>query len=177
MFTVASRHYRALDTEDICHRRIAAPTVLMRWLLSLDYVQEHLDLPWLLSEPEKVGAFDTLGIERRLVPLWLYRGAAGSTRPYLLLKLPVVRDADCALFVDAYPGRDTLTALSTWANAHRCLLGALAERLRSVEVVAIVRTDAAIDRDQAILERRVTVHVDRLLRKAAPRATALPYPE
>ena len=48
------RLYRALDAEDIPrHRRIASPTVLMRRLLSLGYVLEHPDPPWLPTEPKK----------------------------------------------------------------------------------------------------------------------------
>ena len=58
---------------DIRYRRIASLTVLMRLLLSLDYVLEHSDLPWLPTEPEKVAAFEALGIERRLLPSRLYR--------------------------------------------------------------------------------------------------------
>ena len=145
---------RALGAEDIRHRRIASPTVLMRRLLSLDYVLEHPDLPWLPTEPEKVGAFETLGIERGL-PSRLYRGAAGSTRRYFPLKLPVALDGDPALFVYADPGHDTPTAFSTWADAHGCLWEALAERHRSVEVVTVVRTDKEFDRAEAILQRRV----------------------
>ena len=72
--------YRALGAEDIRHRRIASTEVLMRRLLSLDYVLEHPDLPWLPTEPEKVRAFEVLGIERRLLPRRVYRGAAGNTR-------------------------------------------------------------------------------------------------
>ena len=71
--------YRALGAEDISHRRIASTEVLMRRLLSLDYVLEHPDLPWLPTEPEKVRAFEALGIERRLLPRRVYRGAAGNT--------------------------------------------------------------------------------------------------
>ena len=40
----------------------------MRRLLSLDYVLEHPGLPWLPTESEKVGAFEALGIERRIAP-------------------------------------------------------------------------------------------------------------
>ena len=50
----------------------------MRRLLSLDYVIEHSALPWLPTEPEKVAAFEALGIERELLPSRLYRGAAGT---------------------------------------------------------------------------------------------------
>ena len=61
--------YRALGTEDIRHRRTASADVLMRRLLSLDYVLEHSGLPWLPTEPEKVAAFEALGIERRVPAL------------------------------------------------------------------------------------------------------------
>ena len=78
--------YRALGAEDIRHRRIASTEVLMRRLLSLDYVLEHSDLPWLPTEHEKVAAFEALGIERGLLPVRVYRGAAGSTRRYFPVK-------------------------------------------------------------------------------------------
>ena len=70
--------YRALGTEHIRHRRTASADVLMRRLLSLDYVIEHSGLPWLPTEHEKVAAFEALGIERELLPSRLYRGAAGA---------------------------------------------------------------------------------------------------
>ena len=146
------RLYRALGAEDIRHRRIASPTVLMRRLLSLDYVLEHPDLPWLPTEPEKVGALEALGIERRLLPSRLYRGAAGSTRRYFPLKLPVALDVGRAVFVYVDPGHDTATALRSWGAAHRGLWTALAERGRSVEVVAVVRTDEEFDRAEAVLD-------------------------
>ncbi len=78
--------YRALGVGDIRRRRIASTEVLMRRLLSLDYVLEHPHLPWLPTEQEKVGAFEALGIERRLLPLRVYRGAAGNTRRHFPLK-------------------------------------------------------------------------------------------
>ena len=60
--------YRALGAEHIRHRRTASADVLMRRLLSLDYVIEHSGLPWLPTEPEKVAAFEALGIERGSCP-------------------------------------------------------------------------------------------------------------
>ena len=78
--------YHALGAEHIRHRRTASADVLMRRLLSLDYVIEHSGLPWLPTEPEKVAAFEALGIERELLPSRLYRGAAGDTRRYFPLK-------------------------------------------------------------------------------------------
>ena len=77
--------YRALGAEDIRHRRTASDEVLLRRLLSLDYVLEHPGLPWLPTESEKVGAFEALGVERRILPSRLYRGAAGNTRRYFPL--------------------------------------------------------------------------------------------
>ena len=115
----------------------------MRRLVSLDCVRDDPHLPWLPTEPEKVGAFETLGIERRLLPSRLYRGAAGSTRRYFPLKLPVVLDADRALFVYVDPGHDTSKALRSWGVAHRRLWMALAERQRSVEVIASARTKSS----------------------------------
>ena len=85
--------YRALGAEHIRHRRTASADVLMRRLLSLDYVIEHSGLPWLPTEPEKVAAFEALGIERELLPSRLYRGAAGDTRRYFPFKLPVALDS------------------------------------------------------------------------------------
>ena len=123
----------------------------MRRLLSLDYVLAHPDLPWLPTEPEKVGAFGTLGIERRLLPSRLYRGAAGSTGRYFPLKLPVALDGDRVLFVYVDPGHDTSKALRSWGAAHCGRWMALAERGRSVEVVAVVRTDEELDRAEAVL--------------------------
>ena len=46
--------YRALDVENIRHRRKASKPVVMRRLLSLDFVLEHPGMNWLPAEPEKV---------------------------------------------------------------------------------------------------------------------------
>ena len=145
------RIYRALAAEDIRHRRAASEAVLMRRLLSLDYVLEHPDLPWLPTESEKVGAFEALGIERRILPSRLYRGAAGNTRRYFPLKLPVALDAERAVFVYVEPGHDTSTALRSWGDAHLGLWQALSERGRSIEVVAVVRTLEEFARARTIL--------------------------
>ena len=86
----------------------------MRRLLSLDYVLEHPRLPWLPTEPENVRAFEALGIERRLLPVRVYRGAVGNTRRYFALKLPVER----AVFAYVDPGYETTTALRSAGGAH-----------------------------------------------------------
>ncbi len=70
--------YRALGAEDVRHRRITSTEVVVRRLLSFDYVIEHPGLPWLPTESEKVSAFEALGIHRSLLPVRVYRGAAGG---------------------------------------------------------------------------------------------------
>ncbi len=143
--------YRALGAEDIRHRRIASAEVLLRRLLSLDYVMGHTGLPWLSTEPEKVSSLEALGIERRILPVRVYRGAAGETRRYFPLKLPVALDAGGAMFVYADPGHDTATALHSWGRAHRELWGALRERDRPVEAVAVVRSGGEFERAEQVL--------------------------
>ena len=149
----ARRLYRAFGAEHIRHRRAASPQVLMRRLLSLDYVIEHLDLPWLPTEPEKIAAFEALGIERNLLPSRLYRGAAGDTRRYFPIKLPVALDAKRAVFVYAEPGHDTVSGLRSWGTAHRGLWSALRRRGHSVEAVAVGRTRRETERARRVLGR------------------------
>ncbi len=100
------RIYRALGAEHIRHRRDASPEVLMRRLLSLDYVIEHPGLQWLATEAEKVAALEALGIERGLLPVRLYRAAAGTTRRYFPVKLPIALDAERAVGGGQWDGDD-----------------------------------------------------------------------
>ena len=145
------RVYRALGAEHVRHRRDASNEVLMRRLLSLDYVIEHHDLPWLPTEDEKVAAFEGLGIERRLLPVRVYRGAAGNTRRHFPVKLPVALDSARATFVYVDPGHDTSTALRSWGNAHRGLWRTLTRLGRSVEVVAVARASREIRRAERVM--------------------------
>lgn len=143
--------YRALGAEDIRHRRIASPEVLLRRLLSLDYVMGHTGQAWLPTEPEKVAAFEEIGIDRQILPVRVYRGAGGNTRRYFPLKLPVALDAGGAVFVYADPGHETAAGLHSWGRAHRELWAALQKRSRPVEAVAIVRTDREFERAEKVL--------------------------
>ena len=113
--------YRALDAEDIRHRRITSTEVVIRRLLSFDYVIEHPGLPWLPTESEKVGAFEALGIHRSLLPVRVYRGAARGVRRYFPRGMPVALNSRRAVFVHADPGYDTSTALHSWRDRHRRL--------------------------------------------------------
>ncbi len=163
--------YRALGAEHIRHRRNASPEVLLRRLLSLDHVIDRTDLPWLPTEAEKVAAFEALGIERGLLPVRVYRGAAGDTRRRFPLKLPVALDPARALFVYAEPGYRTTTALHSWGGAHRRLWRALRSQGRSVEVEAVVCTRREIDRTRIVL-RNWTNAAPAPSRSAAPELRA-----
>ncbi len=148
----ARRIYRALGAGNRRRRRITSTEVLMRRLLSLDYVLDHSRLPWLRTELEKVAAFEALGIERPLLPRRVYRGAAGNARRYFPLRLPVALDAERAVFVYVDPGHETPTALRSWGAAHRELWEALWDRGRGIEVVVVVRTTDERGRAETILE-------------------------
>ena len=56
-----------------------------------------------------------------------------------------------AVFVYAEPGHETSTALRSWGGAHRGLWHALQRQVRSVEIVAVVRTRKEMDRAGTIL--------------------------
>ena len=143
--------YRALGAGDRRRRRITSREVLMRRLLSLDYVLEHPHLPWLPTEPEKVAAFEALGIERQLLPQRVYRGAAGNLLRHFPLGRPITLDDERAVFVYVDPGHETKTALRSWGAAHRELWKALWDRGRKIEVVAVVRTLGEMSRARAVL--------------------------
>ena len=128
--------YRKLGIENVRHRRLTDDTGMLRRLLSLDYVMEHPELPWLPTEQEKVSFFDSLGIDRRRLPKRLYHGANGNQTRYFALKLPIAADAKTATFAYVDPGKDTDTELRSWGDAHEWLWRAL--RLKGVEVRAVV---------------------------------------
>ena len=65
---------------------------------------------------ERLGA---LCIERRILPLRVYRDAAGSTRRYFPLKLPVALNVERAVLVYVDPGYETARALRSRGAAHR----------------------------------------------------------
>ena len=145
------RIYRALGAEDIRRRRITSREVLMRRLLSLDYVLEHPGLPWLPTESEKVRAFEALGIARRILPQRVYGGAAENLRRYFPLGLPVALDGERAVFVYVDPGYDTSMALRSWRAAHGELWKALWDRRIRIEVVAVARTWQELMRAETVL--------------------------
>ena len=129
--------YRSLGVENIRHRRKAKRSIVMRRLLSLDFVLEHPGLHWLPTEPEKVEFFKEMGIPSRLIPRRIYYGAVGAQKRYFALKLPVAGDARTVTFAYVDPGHTTAVELHSWGAAHGALWDAIRAKGRRVEVVAI----------------------------------------
>ena len=143
--------YRQLGIENIRHRRKSKDSVMLRRLLSLDYVLEYPEFPWLPTEPEKVGCFESLGIDRRRIPHRLYQGAVGKQTRYFALKLPIAVAAKTATFAYVDPGKDTDTELRSWGAAHEWLWRALRGKGLRVQVVVIGADHQATRRAKAAL--------------------------
>ena len=147
--------YRALGIPDVRHRRgkDATTQVLMRRLLSLDYIIERPTFGWLPTEDDKVQRFEALGLDRRTFPYRLY-GPDGKpqTPRYFAFKLPIAVDDQAATFVYVDAGQTTDSELRAWGVAHAPLWAALRARTFAVQVVGVgVGADAA-DRAAPVLK-------------------------
>ena len=143
--------YRALGVENIRHRRKARPQVMMRRLLSLDFVLEHPGMNWLPAEPEKVEFFEGLGLSRRLIPRRIYYGAVGAQKRYFALKLPLAADRETVTFAYVDPGHQTDRELHSWGAAHGPLWDALRKKGRQVRVIGIAAENKTVDRTARVL--------------------------
>ena len=144
--------YRALGVENIRHRRKASKPVVMRRLLSLDFVLEHPGMNWLPAEPEKVEFFEKLGLPLRLIPRRIYYGVAGNQKRYFALKLPLAVDPEIVTFAYVDPGHQTDSELYSWGAAHGPLWDALRKKGRQVRVLGIAVENATVDRTARVLE-------------------------
>ena len=146
--------YAALGIPDVRHRRgakAATTQVLMRRLLSLDYVIERLTLGWLPTEDEKVRRFEGLGIVRAVLPYRTYGEAGEAQKRFFALKLPVAVDEKAATFVYVDPGQTTDCELRAWGKAHAPLWAALRAQAFAVRIVAIGTGATAADRAEKVL--------------------------
>ena len=144
--------YRALGVENIRHRRRASDLVVMRRLLSLDFVLEHPGMNWLPAEPEKVEFFEEIGLPLRLIPRRIYCGMVGNQKRYFALKLPLAVDPKIVTFAYVDPGHQTDTELYSWGAAHGPLWDALRKKGRQVRVIGIAVENAILDRTDRVLE-------------------------
>ena len=131
--------YRAVGAEHVRHRREASPAVVLRRLLSLDYVVDHLREPWLATEAEKVSALTAAGAPEKALPRRVYRGRRGSRSRYFAHKLPLALDGKRATFVFVQAEDVTPTGVRTWGEAHAGLWAALRAAGRVVDVVVVGR--------------------------------------
>ena len=145
--------YRALGVEDIRHRRNASKPVVMRRLLSLDFVLEHPGMNWLPAESEKVEFFEKIGLSKRLIPRRIYYGVVGNQKRYFALKLPLAVDPEIVTFAYIDPGHQTDRELYSWGAAHGPLWDALRKKGRQVRVLGIAVENATLDRTARVLER------------------------
>ena len=138
--------YRELEIPHSRHRRETSLEVTRRRLLSLDFVLDHLELPWLPTEQEKVSCFEQLGIERDLLPRRIYAGHAKGLIHFFPLKTPIAVGPESAVFVYIDPGMGTRSELDSWGEAHRRLWEKLRKSGRRVEVVAVAWEQHLLDR-------------------------------
>ena len=131
--------YRELGVEHLRPRRDATPAVALRRLLSLDYVIDHLDAPWLPTDDEKVAAFTAAGVSKDVWPGWVHAGRNGSRRRPFIHRLPLALDAEQATFVFVELEEATQSALQTWGGQHAGLWAALLTAGRAVDVVVVGR--------------------------------------
>ena len=144
--------YRELGITNVRHRRDSSIEVTRRRLLSLDFVLDHPDLPWLATEQEKVACFEQLGIDPELLPKRIYAGRANGRVRYFHIKMPVAVEQDRAVFTYIDPGMGTPTELHSWGTAHRPLWQILRESGRRVEVVAVAWEQHLLDRAERVLQ-------------------------
>ncbi len=144
--------YRALGVENIRHRRKASNAVVMRRLLSLDFVIEHPGMNWLPAEPEKVEFFEKLGLPLSLIPRRIYYGVVGNQKRYFALKLPLAVDPEIVTFAYVDPGHQTDRELYSWGAAHGPLWEALRKKGKQVRVLGIAVENATLDRTARVLE-------------------------
>ena len=149
----AQRIYRTLGVEHVPHRRPASPEVVLRRLLSLDYVLEHPHAAWLPTEDEKVNALAAAGVSKPLLPHRLYQGAVGAQVRYFPHKLPVALDGGRATFLFVQTEDQTASEVRTWGSQHAALWAALLAAGRAVEVVVVGRDPVRLATAERVLHR------------------------
>lgn len=147
--------YRRLGAEHVRHRKSARQRgVELRRLLSLDYVLEHADEPWLPTEQEKVAALTAAGVPEAALPRRVYPGKSGGGRTrYFAHKLPVALYEDRVTFVFTQAEDATPSAVRTWGEAHAALWAALTASGRGVEVVVVGQDPERLAAAEPVLAR------------------------
>ena len=115
--------YRLIGADNIRHRRLASWPLMFRRLLSLDYVLDHPQLPWLPTESEKVACFDQLGIDRTNLPRRIWDNATGHTVRLFANKHPIAVDprSKQAHFVYTDSEEKSPQGVRSWRSEHAAL--------------------------------------------------------
>ena len=115
--------YRLIGADNIRHRRLASWPLMFRRLLSLDYVLDHPQLPWLPTESEKVACFDRLGIDRTNLPRRVWDNATGHTVRLFANKHPIAVDPSSkqAHFVYTDSDEKSPQGVRSWRSEHAAL--------------------------------------------------------
>ena len=115
--------YRLIEAHNIRHRRLASWPLMFRRLLSLDYVLDHPQLPWLPTESEKVACFDQLGIDRTNLPRRVWDNATGHTVRLFANKHPIAVDprSKQAHFVYTDSEEKSPQGVRSWRSEHAAL--------------------------------------------------------
>ena len=115
--------YRLIGADNIRHRREASWSLTFRRLLSLDFVLDHPQLPWLPTEEEKVACFDRLGIDRSQLPHRVWHGAIGQTVRLFANKHPIAVDpgGKQAWFVYTDSQEESPQGVCSWRTEHKAL--------------------------------------------------------
>lgn len=115
--------YRFIGADNIRHRRLASWPLMFRRLLSLDYVLDHPQLPWLPTEEEKIACFDQLGISRAHLPHRVWYGAIGQTIRLFANKHPIAVDprSKQAHFVYTDSEEKSPQGVRSWRTEHEAL--------------------------------------------------------
>ena len=158
------RLYQAVGANYVRPRLVASPAVLLCRLLSLDYVLEHQDAPWLATTDEQVTALITTGIPTEALPRRVYGGVFGAREQYLGYKLPLALDAARATFVFVQVEDVTESAVHTWGAQHAGLWAALAQAGRAVEVVVVGRDPVRLAAAGRVLARWALTPVETIRR-------------
>ena len=146
--------YRALGAANIRHRRLASWPIVHRRLLSLDYVLDHPELPWLPTEAEKLACFDGLAIPRNELPSRVYGGAIRSVVRYFANKHPVAVDshAKAAVFVYADSDERSPQGLRSWRDEHAALWSRLSSQEFALRIVHAGRNPRLAESVERVFE-------------------------